>query len=190
MVYVDNVAESLLAALFADEDRVSGEAFNIGSGDKLTWREFYAFFARGLGLDLAKTPRSGPGASRNESALASMLSFPGNLVRGVGDVVSSKEFKSLGRRVLWTDPIGTMPRKALERLPWLERGVRRLIKADGSLPIYEPEMPAHGEVVQMGSAGGVLSIEKLRERLGFVPPVQQEGGLQLTLEWVRHANLV
>ena len=190
MVYVDNVAESLLCALFADPDGATGEAFNIGGGDNFTWRQFYAYFADALGVDLSSTPVCQPSSSRGASALGSVLSFPGKFVHSIGEVVASKEFKSLGRRVLTTDPLGTMPRKALERLPALERGVRQLIKADGSLPVYRPEAGTPGETVHMGSGGAVLNIAKLRERLGFVPPVCRDEALQLTLDWVRHANIV
>jgi nucleoside-diphosphate-sugar epimerase len=190
MVYVDNVAESMLSALFADADRVAGEAFNVGDGDSSTWREFYAYFADRLGLDLANVPVSDPSASTKRKGIGSLFSFPRRFARGVGEVVTSQEFKSLGRRVLMTDPIGTMPRKALERHAALERGVRRMIKADDALPVYRPDSGAPGETVQMGSGGAILSIEKLRDRLGFVPPASRAEALQLTLDWVRHARIV
>jgi predicted dehydrogenase/nucleoside-diphosphate-sugar epimerase len=190
MVYVDNVAESLLAAAFADESNVTGEVFNIGAGDDFTWQDFYAYFSDQLQIDLSVTPVMRPHSSQSNSAFGHLLSFPTDFARGVGTVVTSPEFKSLGRRVLSTNPLGTLPRKALERFPSLERNVRRLVKADGTLPIYEPEKESAGDTVHMGSAGAMLSNEKLRQRLGFVPPVSRAAALQLTLEWVRHARIV
>jgi predicted dehydrogenase/nucleoside-diphosphate-sugar epimerase len=190
MVYVDNVAEALLAALFADPEAVHGEAFNLGDGDTSSWREFYDYFARNLSLDLSHTPMKDLGNGHAKSALRSVLSFPGNMMRGVGQIVSSGEFKSLGRRVLSTDPIGTLPRQALHRFPALERGVRKLVKADDSLPIYRPEPASRGETISMGSGGAVLDIDKLRRRLGFTPPVPRDEAMQLTLDWVRHARIV
>ncbi len=132
MVYVDNVAEALIAALFAEESRVAGEAFNIGAGDSFTCGDFYAYFALRLGLDLSSTPVAPHRSAAGKSALRTALSFPADLARGVGRIITSPEFKSLGRRVLQADPIGTLPRKTLERFPVVERGVqarqgRRLI---------------------------------------------------------------
>jgi nucleoside-diphosphate-sugar epimerase len=190
MVYVDNVAEALICALFADSNRVSGELFNLGDAEASTWREFYACFADQLGLDLTSVAVKLPTTARERSRFGSLLSFPSNFFRGLSEVVTSKEFKSLGRRVLMTDPIGTIPRKALERHPVFERGVRRIVKADDALQIYRPDSTTAGEVVQMGSGGAVLSIERLRERLGFVPPVSREEALQLTIDWVRYARIV
>ena len=42
----------------------------------------------------------------------------------------------------------------------------------------------------MGSGGAVLNIDKLRQRLGFTPPVSRDEAMQLTLDWVRHARIV
>ena len=96
MVYVDNVAEALLTALFADPQTVNGEAFNLGDGDAMTGASFTIFLLVELALDLSNTPAE---ASRNghaKSALRSVVSFPRNIVRGVGQIVGSSEFKSLG----------------------------------------------------------------------------------------------
>ena len=111
-------------------------------------------------------------------------------MRGVARIVGSTEFKTLGRRVLITDPVGTLPRRALERFPALERGVRRIVKADDSLPLYRPDGLSSDDPVEMGSGGSVLSINKLREHIGFTPPVSRDEALQLTLDWVRHARIV
>jgi predicted dehydrogenase/nucleoside-diphosphate-sugar epimerase len=190
MVYVDNVAEALITALFAEPQTVSGEAFNLGDGDTTTWRAFYDYFARNLSLDLSNTPMEASRNGHRKSALRSVVSFPRNMMRGVGQIVGSSEFKSLGRRVLSTDPIGTLPRQALGRFPALERGVRKLVKADDSMPIYRPEPAPPDDPVHMGSGGALLNIEKLHRRLGFKPTVSRAEALQLTLDWVRHARIV
>ncbi len=123
MVYVDNVAEALLAALFADPERVAGQAFNISDGDHSTWRDFYSFFADQLNLDVSTVPIRNTRQNGHSSAFKSMLAWPQAVMRGMGEIVGSAEFKTFGRRVLQTDPIGTVPRKALDRVPGLERGV-------------------------------------------------------------------
>jgi nucleoside-diphosphate-sugar epimerase len=92
--------------------------------------------------------------------------------------------------VLQTDPVGTLPRNSLERFPSLERGLRRIVKADESLPVYRPEAMSPSDVVEMGSGGAMLSIEKARSALEYKPRVPRPEALQRTLEWIRHARLV
>jgi nucleoside-diphosphate-sugar epimerase len=171
MVYVDNVAEALLTGLFSDPHLVNGEAFNLGDGDPTTWRQFYDYFARHRNLDLSKTPIDSAKNGRARIGIGSVFAFPRNVIRGVGQIVGSSEFKSFGRRVLSTDPIGTLPRQMLSRFPALERGLRKLVKADDSLPIHRPQPERLAEQVHMGSCGAVLNIEKLRRQLGFVAPI-------------------
>lgn len=190
MTYVDNVVEAFLAALFVEPAKVAGEVFNISDGDASTWRDFYGYFTDRLNLSLADVPVQSPRSTAATSALRSVVSFPGAVAREMRQIVTSREFKAFGNRVLQTDSVGALPRKALQWFPGLERGVRSLIKADGSLPIYRRETSPPGETVRMGSAGALLNIDKLRDRLGFTPPVSRDEALELTLDWVRYARIV
>jgi nucleoside-diphosphate-sugar epimerase len=190
MVYVDNVAEALLAACRAEASQVVGHAFNIGDEDSTTWRDYYAYFAERLKLDLSRTPQVALRPIETSSAIRGAVTLPVRWLRGVKQIVTSPEFKSLGRRVLTTDPVGTLPRRAIESLPALERGVRRLVGADDTLPIYRPQKADAGDRVYMGSGGSVLSMTKLRERAGFFSQVSRDEAMQLTLDWVRHARIV
>ncbi len=184
MVYIDNVVEAFLCALFADEDRVRGEVFNIGDEDFTSWREFYAFFAERLGLSL-------PEKVSEKVAGVEQTGFVRRLVNGFIQIFTSPEFKAFGRRVLETDPIGALPRKIFADVPAVEKAVRKLIKADDSLPVYEPEdSPKPNLSVLMGSGGSVLSIEKLRRVLGYKPLVDREEALERTLAWVKYAKIV
>jgi hypothetical protein len=110
-------------------------------------------------------------------------------VSGVGTVLRSSEFKALGRRILQTDPIGTLPRWSMQQFPALERGVRRLVKADGSLPVYHRAEKRPEDVVHMGSGGALISIEKAQRVLGYAPVVDRQQAMDLTLAWIRHARL-
>jgi hypothetical protein len=104
--------------------------------------------------------------------------------------VKSPEFKRFGRKVLDTDPIGTLPRLTLERVPATERFLRRVVGADDSLPVYKRETRASGDIVAMGSGGALVSIDKLRRVLGFEPPVPFGRALELTLQWARHSRVI
>jgi predicted dehydrogenase/nucleoside-diphosphate-sugar epimerase len=190
MVYVDTVVEALLCALFVDADKVTGQAFNIGDEDHSTWREFYQYFAEAQGFDLTCVPIANPHRNGLASVGHQPMSWPMSVVRGIGEIVTSREFKALGKRMLQTDPIGTVPRKALDRFPALERGVRRMVGADDLLPVHRPERPAACDAVLLGSGGAVLSIEKLRNVLGFQPLVTHQRAMELTLDWVKYARII
>jgi predicted dehydrogenase/nucleoside-diphosphate-sugar epimerase len=182
MVYVDSVAHAISLALDAPADRVAGEVFGISDGDPVTWYDFYAFFAAALGLDITRVSsvdRQTRSAER-----------PRSLAAGVKNIVTSPEFKKLGRKVLDTDPIGTLPRWMLQRVPATERIARRMVGADDSLPVYRREGGVAGEIVWMGSGGALSNIDKVRAVLGFEPPVSRPRALELTCQWARHARIV
>jgi len=182
MVYVDSVVHGIVLALEADRDRVSGEVFTMGDGDPITWYDFYDYFAKAMGVDLATV-----------GTLAGYGSEPASrqgLVSGIRSIVKSPEFKRFGRKILDTDPIGTLPRRTLERVPATERFLRRFVGADDTLPVYKREAAAAGEIVVMGSGGALVSIDKMRRVLGFEAPVSFGRACELTLQWARHSRLI
>ncbi|MGE3539935.1 MAG: NAD-dependent epimerase/dehydratase family protein [Candidatus Tectimicrobiota bacterium] len=190
MVYIDNVVEALLCSLFADAAQVTGQVFNIGDGDRSTWRDFYQYFAESQGFDLTGVPVATPFRQASVSGMSKALAWPTALAQGFGKIITSREFKALGRRVLQTDPIGALPRAVFGRFPALESHLRRCVGADDALPVYTPSSPVSHDPVVMGSGGAVLSIAKLRSVLGFEPPVSRERALGLTLDWARHARII
>ena len=101
-------------------DRVSGEVFAIGDGDPITWYDFYDYFAKAMGVDLATSDALAGQRRANQRAAQ-------GLVSGIRSIVKSPEFKRLGRKVLDTDPIGTLPRWTIEKIPATERFLRRLV---------------------------------------------------------------
>ncbi|MFN0313865.1 MAG: hypothetical protein ACKVQA_02335, partial [Burkholderiales bacterium] len=159
----------------------------VSDGDDLTWRQFYQHLADGSGLKL-----DAPMFRRQEANGHASAAWwnPGAWVRAGKTVMKSAEFKSLGRRVLNTDPVGTLPRWGLEAFPSLEQAARRLVGADGSLPVYRREAAAAEDWVEMGSGGAVVSIAKARRLLGFDPPIKRDRALELTIDWIKHARLV
>jgi nucleoside-diphosphate-sugar epimerase len=186
MVYVDNVVDAIVRSI--DTAALGrGEVFTISDGDDLTWRQFYRHLAKELGLELdAPVYRHESTNGRASSAWWNPVSW----MRAGKTVMTSTELKSLGRRVLNTDPLGTLPRWSLERFPALERAARRMVGANGSLPVHRRESLAVNDWVEMGSGGAVVSIDKARRLLGYDPPVRREVALALTPAWVKHARLV
>lgn len=188
MVYVDNVVAAIVAALSAPAAAARGEAYNVGEENGISWREFYQFFAERLGVELA-APVIDVSVARGSVHQPAWYN-PVAWGRAVREVVTSAEFKGLGRRVLATPPLGSAPRWVLESFPAMERLARRLVGADGSLPVYRRQAPAPQDWVEMGSGGAEVSIAKARRMLGYDPPVSLERGLELTWQWVEYARLV
>lgn len=190
MVYVDNVVAACLRAWRGDLSRVDGQAFNISDRDAGSWRQFYTALGEQLGFDLTDIPVKPRQIPASASAVARGLALPAEAVRGAVKIVTSTEFKSLGQRILATKPIGTIPRSMIDRSPWIERGVRKLVRADDSLPVWTPMKAKQGGLVAMGSAGAKLDLSKAEQLLGYESPVPQEEAVKLTAAWARHARVV
>jgi len=182
MVYVDSVVHSIVLALKAPADRVKGETFVISDGDPISWYDFYDYFAKALGIELNTV--------RNHATGTDQQSPRSGVLQGIRSIVTSPEFKQLGRKVLSTDPVGTLPRWTIENIPGTERILRQMVGADDSLPVYKRDPRGEGDIVVMGSGGALANIDKLRRVLGFQPPVAFERAMELTLAWARHAHVV
>jgi predicted dehydrogenase/nucleoside-diphosphate-sugar epimerase len=182
MVYVDNVVEMIVRALEAPDAAVRGEAFLAADdGSAVSWREFYAYFARGLGL--GPPPGAGPADPGPANAPPR-----GGWFGAAMAVLTSPEFRALGKRVLETDPLGRLPRWLLAR-PGVERRLRRWLKADDSLPAYRRPQPEPAATVSLGGTSFHVSTAKAQRVLGYTPVVPHDRAMALTLDWVRHARL-
>lgn len=187
MVYVDNVVAAILAALSAPSSAARGEAYNVGEESAVTWREFYGYFAERFGLELPQDVF----LDRSSRTRSVKWYSPAAWARGLREVVTSPEFKRLGRRVLDTPPIGSLPSWAIQNFPAVEKFARRLVGADDTPPVYYRRAPVRQLTqVEMGSAGAVVSITKARRLLGYNPSVSLERGLDLTAQWVEYARLL
>jgi hypothetical protein len=70
-------------------------------------------------------------------------------------IATSQEFRSFGRRILQTDPIGRLPRTLLERSPDLDGRLLRLLGTDAAV-IYRRPDPARGDVIRFLPHPGTL----------------------------------
>jgi predicted dehydrogenase/nucleoside-diphosphate-sugar epimerase len=187
-VYVDNIVEAIVRSLKGSE-RVIGEIFTIGQGDELTWGEFFAYFARHLGLDLPKQagPALGPiPAMRNKW---DFMAWPRSWARGTSSLIKSEEFKSFGKKVLSTNPVGWLPRKSLEMIPGLKSGLRRLLMVDRP-PVYSrANNPSPGPMVEIHPRRVTADISKARKVLQYEPIIDRENAMKLTLEWLQRAPI-
>jgi predicted dehydrogenase/nucleoside-diphosphate-sugar epimerase len=188
-LYVDNLVEAVVKVLEAPVEKVHGEVFIISDPEQISWREFYSFFADALGFSLPAADQVNLAPKTVENALihTESASRP-SWFRGCTNLLTSGEFRALGKRVLNTDPLGTVPRWFLERSPNLKSRLRRLLGAD-KLPVYRQPAPEVKAWAEYGSAGFLASSAKAQKVLGWQPSVSRSRAMDLTLEWVRHAGL-
>ena len=180
MVYVDNVVEAILRALAAPASEI-GEAFLVGEPDQLSWRAFYHYFADHAGAAIRIAPYPGqrtpaPGWWRRA-------------VRGGGEIVLSPELRAMAKRIMWTDPFGTIPRRIWERSPGLQRRVLQRLGVDNAEIYREAPPPPAAETVFQIDPTLVVSA-KAASRLGYRGMVPRARAMELTLVWARYARLV
>ena len=188
-IYIDNLIEAIVKALEAPIEKVRGEVFTMSDPEQMSWREFYNFFAEALGFSLPPVDQVDPeGTTENKSVIPTGSGLLPSWFRGWKTVLTSSEFKDLGKRVLNTDPLGTVPRWLLQRSPGLKNWARRRLGAD-RLPVYRQPEPEGKEWAQYGSTGFLVSSTKAQQVLGWQPLVSRSRAMDLTLAWVRHAGL-
>jgi predicted dehydrogenase/nucleoside-diphosphate-sugar epimerase len=184
-VYVDNLVHAIFRSLDAPRELADGRAFFVTDGDDWTWGEFYGFFAAALGHDLHTRPEAGAPPARQRWKPFGWL---GALAGGTGDLLTSPQCRALGRLFLERHPLGRLPRHLLQRYPWFDQGVRKLLRTDAVDVYRRPAAPAADEL-KMHSRFGPVLIDGTRKHLGYEPPVSRERAMALTLEWVREARL-
>lgn len=181
MVFVDNVVEAILKALNAP-DSECGEAFLINDPDQLSWRAFYEYFAIGRSAGVRVTSRS------NESAQQA-AGLTRRWMGGIREIAFSPEVRSLAKKILWTDPVGTLPRRWWERSPGLQQRVQRTLGIDAAVTYRETPPPAP-EVVEFQIEPTLVVCDKAVARLGFAGVVTRDEALQLTRDWATAARLL
>lgn len=177
-VFVDNLVESVVCALLADDDAVRGRAFAIGDGDDCTWGTFYRWFAERMGCQVIET-----------EGIAAPQPHRAGVWAGIKMAFTSPEAMALAKYVLQSDPLGTAPRWVLERFPGVETWLREMMGKNEPLIYRRPQHDAVAGPVVFTPRAGHVSIAEARQHLGFTPPVSREEAQQLTWEWVRYARI-
>jgi len=180
MVYVDNVVEAIVRALEAPASE-HGEAFLVSEPDQLSWRDFYNFFAakNGVGVRVAQystAPRARAGVVSRTLTAARI-------------VATSPEVRALAKKIMWTDPIGTLPRAFWDRSPTLQRRVLETLGVDQAV-IYRTSPAPAPETTTFTIEPTLVVFEKAARRLGYVGLVSRTDAMALTLEWARRARLL
>ena len=180
MVFVDNVVEAIVCALGAGEAALN-QAFLISEPDQLSWRAFYEFFRGGAGAAIQVVRRS-------EDAQAAAPTLGRRWVTGVRDIALSPEVRGLAKRVLWTDPIGTWPRRWWERSPGLQRRVQKALRIDAAVT-YRQAAPPVPQPLVFEIHPTDVAFDKAARLLGYRGVIARDQAMTLTKEWARWAGL-
>ncbi len=105
------------------------------------------------------------------------------------DVGTSPEFKALGKKVLYTDPIGKLPRFVLERTPGLKPWLMRRIGAGGATVYTPAAADSSDDVLRITPRQATVAADKARRVLGWKPLVDRNTAIERTLEWIHYARI-
>ncbi len=181
MVYVDNVVTAIQQALAAP-DTLRGSAYLITDPEQLTLLGFFEYFGRPHGLEVVLIPA--PLDQRDPESKG----FPSRLAGGVLGIAKSSEFRGFVRRILDTDPIGTVPRRLWDRSPRMQE---RLLRAFGSDPAVVYRRPSAGgeDLLDYYGERALVIGAKAERELGYVA-IPHAVCMARTLAWARYARLL
>lgn len=188
-VYVDSVVEAIIQAMRVPADKVKGQLFTISDGDELTWLDFYGYFAKVLGKPL-RTVSEEEIAGRQANGKRGFVRWALTPLRSVGQVVTSAEMWGLTKRILKAEPLYSMGKWTLERLPPVKRHANRILGIDTPMVYRSANVASSEEVFELELTKPLVRNDKAREVLGLRPPVSRERALELTLQWLRHSRIV
>ena len=181
MVYVDNVVEAIVRAL-DPPPTAFGEAYLISEPDQLSWKDYYGVFAKAAGAEVKVVPYPEAGGAARRGVV-------GRWVDGGKQIAFSPEVRALAKKVMWTDPYGTLPRKLWERSPGLQRTVLKAIGVDEAVIYREPRAPLPSELT-FSIEPTLVVFEKAARELGYRGVVPRSEAMTLTTDWARYARLL
>ncbi len=183
MIYVDNVVEAFISALYSDFENLGGEIFNLGEQDSMTWQEFYGRFVEALGLNvnLDSIPIADSREEKDQNILLKS-------VHSLKEILTSPEFKVFVKKVIYTDPIGSLARKIME-MPKVEFLLKKIFISQG-LPIYLATERTREKVVLGGGTNIILKIDKLKNLLGYSIACTKDEAITRTSDWLQFARIL
>ena len=108
---------------------------------------------------------------------------------GVRDIALSPEVRGLAKRVLWTDPVGTWPRRVWERSPALQRRVQKALRIDAAVT-YRESPPSEPAPLVFEIHPTEIVFDKATRMLGYEAIVPRTEAMALTTAWARWARLL
>ncbi len=167
-VYVDNVVD--LAIRAGADSRAVGEAFFVRDPDRLTWREFFGYYATIANID----PAALMSVSSNKSLKIEL----------------SKKVKRLIHKA--EKPLTTSINKYTDRYPIIVRyglrAPRRILRMVTGIVDSLAPTPYNWWDLTKYSSPGHISIEKAKKLLDYFPRVTTKDGMKATRIWLKEQN--
>jgi nucleoside-diphosphate-sugar epimerase len=181
MVYVDNVVDAIARALVAAEPAI-GHAYLINDDDQVSLREFFGFFADAHGLTLRVEQDRIATAPRPAALLV-------RAIHGLKTIAFSAELRGLVRRVMDTDPIGSVPRALWDASPRLQRQLLRSFHVNPAVVHRPAPLDTEPDLVYSVGRARVVA-DSARSALGYESVVDRRRAMALTLAWAEHARIL
>jgi hypothetical protein len=108
---------------------------------------------------------------------------------GIREITFSPEVRALAKKVMWTDPVGALPRRLWERSPALQKQVQRALGIDAAVTYRRPA-PTAPDLVEFLIDPTLVLFDKAASQLGYAGVVSREEALRLTRDWARAARLI
>jgi predicted dehydrogenase/nucleoside-diphosphate-sugar epimerase len=178
-VHVDNLAEAIRLAVESTSQRAAQSIVVVGDEENWTWGQYYDFFALRVGATVRRTGES-------ENVAGKKLSVK---KRSLASALSSAEAVGFAKRLLQTDPLGTLPRWTLEKFPKSEQWIKSVLRMNAPQTYVRP-IATSGPEVRVTPRRGKISIEKLREIFGYQPVLTRLESMQQTFEWAQYAGIL
>jgi nucleoside-diphosphate-sugar epimerase len=190
-VYIDDVVSAILLAAVKEE--AMGEAFLISGEQPVTWRDFFARYARMLG----SAEMVSMSATELLEAYHAQRRRKNKWI--LGETLSIlREEPHIRQRLLRTTEVATLIKIVRSLLPkQIRQSLKRRIGRKGrtSQPRVaseekEPIQLMIPSVVQFYAPKTRVRIDKAKQMLGYQPAFDFESGMRLTEQWARWANLL
>ncbi len=167
-IYIDNLVHAVECALAVDG--MQGEPFVVGDREEVTWRDFYAGIAAGLGYDASAFVEAVPSTPRDRTWL---------------ERLDALRASRAAQRLIAQVPSAP---KAAVKAAWAS--LRPLPSKDAwSLPAPAAVTVATLEMSLLFSCRTKLPHTKAAEQLGYAPPVSFAEGIRRSIGWLRQLGL-
>jgi nucleoside-diphosphate-sugar epimerase len=185
LVYVDNLVEAILLALF--EQRAIGNIFFVTDGGQLTWEQFLNDHAALLGVSLPRISVADLVSKSGERLVRSSLrEFP--------RVMLSGELRRVLRQIPAFRSFDGFLYSKFQSLPSnIQQAIRQ--RAQGPT-VFRPkdgnnQVVYHRDNIHSAQCRTVAhSIEKAQRFLGYKALVSYREGMELTEAWLRHSRFL
>lgn len=166
-VHVDNVVD--ISLICGYHPKAIGEIFLITDGERLTWKEFWGYYSKMVGIDIMKFPS---------------ISSTNNLNRKVGKLIKMPF-------IICKNILSDLIEKTDEMVPLLTKyglkAPRKVMNIILSfLSSLFPEVDEWD--LQKFSSSGFISLEKAKTLLNYIPRVSVQHGMEECEVWLHDQN--